>query len=86
MSQAKSYRVMAAKPLQKQSSIILIRGMTVFLYALILKRDMAPFFGNVLGLKRVMRGKRDPGLSFGTREYFLLINDVLPILRHNERI
>ena len=46
-----------------------MRGMTVFLLALILKRDMAPFFGNVLGLKRVMCGKRDPGLSFSTREY-----------------
>ena len=36
---------------------------------MIQKRVMAPFIGNVLGLIRVMCGKRDTCLSLSTREY-----------------
>ena len=60
---------MTAQPLL--SSTILIRVMTVFLFALTQKRVMAPFNDNVLGLMRVMCGTRVTLLSFGTREYIL---------------
>ena len=45
--------------------MILKRGLTLHFYkGLVQKRVMAPFIGNVLGLMRVISGKRDTCLSF----------------------
>ena len=47
--------------------------MTVFLFVLIQKSVMTAFTNNVLGLMRVMCGTSVTLLSFGTREYVVLI-------------
>ena len=68
---------MTAQP--SLSSTILMRVMTVFLFMLTQKRVMAPFNDNVLGLMRVMCGTRVTLLSFGTREYAVLLGLVKTI-------
>ena len=50
-----------------------MRFMTVFLFVLIQKKVKAPFADNVLVQIKVMWGASVKLLSFGTREYVVLI-------------